>query len=556
GLYYKDTRYLGYLELLLNGMQLLSLGSSIRDDNALLTVDSTNPDIYFDQKLVLPKDVLHFVRTFFLWNGVIYQRIRIQNYSAQPVSGTVSIAFGSDFADLFEVRGLRRARRGSLRAKVEDDRHVTITYEGLDKKLRGTVLSFDPAPERLEPSVASYSATIDSGKTQWIYLSAECTQDSSTAGRILPFRKGLLGALRQQRAVTRNVTAVSTSNNIFNEVLCRSIADLRMLATNTGEGLYPYAGIPWYSTTFGRDGIITALQTLWCYPELAKGVLTRLAALQAKTSDPIADAEPGKILHEMRSGEMAELQEIPFGLYYGSVDSTPLFVVLAGAYAERTGEVDLLQKLWPNIEAALHWMDGPGDPDGDGFVEYHRRNDQGLVNQGWKDSQDSIFHADGTLAVGPIALCEVQAYVYAAKRSAAACARMLGKGEMAAALDRTADALAKRFEAAFWCPELGTYALALDGEKRQCRVRTSNAGHVLFSGIASNKHADDVARVLMQKHFFSGWGIRTLASTEVRYNPMSYHNGSIWPHDNSLIAAGLARYGHKESVARIFEAIF
>jgi glycogen debranching enzyme len=555
GLYYKDTRYLSHLELLLNGMQLLLLGSSIRDDNALLSANLTNPDIYFEKKLALPKDVLHFVRTLFLWKATAYQRIRIHNFGLQPVDCTISISFASDFADLFEIRGLRRARRGSMRIAVEGNHRVTMAYEGLDKRPRWMRIAFDPPPQLLAASAASYDLTIAPGETRWIYVTMECSDENGTS-RVIPFRQGLLRAFRQRRAKARTIAAVSTNNSILNEVLCRSIADLQMLVTETDEGAYPYAGIPWYSTTFGRDGLVTAIQMLWCYPDLAKGVLTRLAALQATTSDPRADAEPGKIVHEVRNGEMAELREVPFRLYYGSVDSTPLFVLLAGLYAQRTNDATLLRTLWPNIEAALGWIDGPGDIDGDGFVEYPRRSEQGLANQGWKDSQDAIFHEDGSLAHGPVALCEVQAYVYAAKRAAADCARQLGKLDAAEALDHSATTLATKFDDAFWCPDLGTYVVALDGDKRQCRVRTSNAGQVLFGGIASKERADDVVRDLMQKSFFSGWGIRTVATDASRYNPMSYHNGSIWPHDNSLIAAGFARYGHKAGVARIFESLF
>jgi glycogen debranching enzyme len=349
---------------------------------------------------------------------------------------------------------------------------------------------------------------------------------------------------------------VSTSNDIFNEVLRRSAADLNILITNTEHGPYPYAGIPWYSTTFGRDGIIAAMQVLWCYPELAKGVLMRLARLQATDVDAFADSEPGKILHEMRAGEMAALREVPFGLYYGSVDSTPLFVLLAGMYLERSGDITFIQTIWPNIKIALNWIDGAGDPDRDGFVEYQRQNENGLVNQGWKDSFDSVFHSDGTLAKGPIALCEVQGYVYAAKKFAARMAAQLGEDALAEILKADAATLADRFDAAFWCPELGTYALALDGEKRQCKVCTSNAGQVLMSGIASSQRADAVAQNLFTPSMYSGWGIRTLAGNERRYNPMSYHNGSVWPHDNSLIAFGLAQYGHRTSVGRLLESVF
>ncbi len=555
GIFFCDTRYLSHLEMLLNGQQPLLLGSNVRDDNSILTVDLTNPDIYLDQKLALPKDVLHVVRTLFLWSGAAYQRLRMQNHGDVPFEVRLSLAFGSDFADLFEVRGLRRKRRGTASAEMQGKAGVALNYQGLDGDRRRTVMLFNPAPEQLSSSVASYMFTLQPNECRSIYITVRCDHGAAI-DTPPPFRKSLRAAFDAHKDASRGAATVISSNQIFNEVLCRSMADLRMLTTDTPQGPYPYAGIPWYSTTFGRDGIITALQMLWCDSHIAKGVLRRLAAYQAMEFDPLADAEPGKILHEMRGGEMATLREVPFGLYYGSVDATPLFVMLAGLYTKHTGDIETLRELWPSIEAALGWIDGPGDPDRDGFVEYHRADETGLVNQGWKDSHDAIFHADGSIAQGPIALCEVQGYVYAAKRLAAHGARRLGKHALGDTLDAQAAQLAERFEAAFWCEDIGTYALALDGQKRPCRVRTSNAGQVLFSGIASPERAEAVVRDLMRPSFFSGWGIRTVAREEYRYNPMSYHNGSVWPHDNSLIAAGFARYGHKSAIDRIFKGLF
>jgi glycogen debranching enzyme len=540
--------------MLLSGRQPLLLGSVVRDDNSFLTVDLTNPDIYLNQKLVQPKDMLHVVRTLFILNGTVYQRLRLQNHGDRPFDVRLSFAFASDFADLFEVRGLRRKRRGTASAEV-GKAEVTLTYQGLDGNRRRTKILFDPMPERLSDSLAGYAFELQPNESRSIYVTVNC--DRGVEERIaVPFRKGLRAAFHERHAASRGIATITSSNHIFNEVMCRSMADLAMLTTNTPQGSYPYGGIPWYSTTFGRDGIITALQMLWCDSRIAKGVLRRLAAFQATTFDPLVDAEPGKVPHEMRGGEMAALGEIPFGLYYGSVDATPLFVMLAGLYAEHTGDTETLRELWPNVEAALRWIDGLGDPDRDGFVEYLRADEMGLVNQGWKDSQDAIFHADGSLAQGPIALCEVQGYVYAAKRLAARGAHRLGKQALGDALETQAKKLAERFESAFWCEDIGTYALALDGQKQPCRVRTSNAGQVLFSGIAAPERAEAVMRDLMGPSFFSGWGIRTVAREEPRYNPMSYHNGSVWPHDNSLIAAGFARYGHKSAVDRVFKGLF
>ena len=554
GLFNADTRYLARLELLLDDLQPLLLGTNLRDDNSALTVDLTNPDIYRDGRIILQKDMLHIVRTIFLWRGTAYQRIGIQNHGDRPASFDLTLLFDNDFADLFEVRGERRPHRGIGSGKLLGPADVALEYKGLDSRSRTTALHFDPRPTRLAVNAATYHLELAPRQVSSLFIAASCNKPATF--KPARFFRGLLAHRREMRRSTAGATSIETSNNIFNEVLCQSMADLNMLMTDTPQGRYPYAGIPWYSTTFGRDGIITALQMLWIDPRVARGVLRRLAFYQAKTVDRRADAEPGKILHEMRGGEMAALREVPFAQYYGSVDATPLFVLLAGLYAERTGDDETLAELWPSIEAALGWINGPGDPDRDGFVEYRRASEKGLANQGWKDSYDAIFHADGRLAEGYIALAEVQGYVFAAKQLAARCASRLGKSEMAQQLEAEAQQLAERFEEAFWCEELGTYALALDGAKEPCRVRTSNAGQLLFSGMVREDRARLVAADLMRSHFFAGWGIRTVARGEARYNPMSYHNGSIWPHDNALIALGFARYGLKHSVAHLFKALF
>ncbi|SFL36328.1 Glycogen debranching enzyme (alpha-1,6-glucosidase) [Bradyrhizobium sp. NFR13] len=554
GLFNADTRYLARLELALNDVQPLLLGSNLRDDNSSLTVDLTNPDIYRNGRLVLQKDMLHIVRTFFLWRGAAYQRIGLQNHGEHRASFDLTLTFDNDFADLFEVRGEKRKHRGIATSRLIGPSDVALEYTGLDGRPLSTMVHFDPRPTRLAANTATYHFELKPQQTTSLFVAASC--NAEVGHKPVPFFRGLLAHRREMRNFSKGAATVETSNDIFNEVLCQAMADLSILMTNTPQGRYPYAGIPWYSTTFGRDGLITALQLLWIDPRVARGVLKRLAAFQAKSVDPLADAEPGKILHEMRGGEMAALREVPFAQYYGSVDSTPLFVMLAGMYVERAGDDETLRELWPAVEAALAWIDGPGDPDKDGFVEYQRATEQGLQNQGWKDSYDAIFHADGKLAEGNIALAEVQGYVFAAKHLASRLALRMSLPDRARQLEAEAEQLAARFEDAFWCEELGTYALALDGEKMPCAVRASNAGQLLFTGIVREDRARMVAADLMRPHFFTGWGIRTIARGEARYNPMSYHDGSIWPHDNALITLGLARYGLKHSVEAVFKGLF
>ena len=556
GLFYKDTRFLSDFTLRLGGAEPLQLGSVLLDDNGAMVVDLTNADLHTAKGRVwLQRESVHLSRFKFLSESTSFERIRVRGYCpiGQPIS--IELKFDADFADLFEVRGTRRERRGTRSVeRVAEDR-LEYRYVGLDNVKRTTVMTFTPPPAELAEGKARWDVDLDGCGEQTIAVRICCLVDDELAieGSVADaFRM----AHKARREWTRQRAHIDSSNPQFDAVIARAWSDLDMLVTETPHGAYPYAGVPWYSTIFGRDGIITAMLLLWCAPYFAKGVLRTLADLQATEVDAASDAEPGKILHERRGGEMAALGEVPFRRYYGSVDSTPLFVMLAAQYYERTGDIETIRSIWPNIVAALGWIDTYGDMDGDGFVEYARQTDKGLSNQGWKDSSDSIFHRDGRLASAPIALCEVQGYVFAAKKGAAVLAARLGDSDLSKRLAEEAETLRIRFEEAFWIDEAGTYAIALDGDKQRCEVLASNAGHCLFAGIASPERAAKVAGLLVGKRFHSGWGVRTVAVGEPRYNPMSYHNGSIWPHDNGLIALGLARYGHKKAALSIFEGIF
>jgi glycogen debranching enzyme len=564
GLYDRDTRYLSRFRLRIAGGRPLLLSSVIKDDNAFLSVDLMNPDIARADGTIVQRGTVHLLRAMCLWEGSCHERLAIHNYGAEPVELALLLDFDADFADIFEVRGLARARRGRrLPAQVTRSR-TCLSYAGLDGRLRQMRLSIDPPPTRLEEGRAHFELRLEPRSETVYRLAIACeSRPLDAKPTVVPagrpevwYEEASSKATEVLAQARESEPVITTSNEQFNDWLNRSLADLHMMRTKTPSGPYPYAGVPWFSTAFGRDGIVTALQCLWAAPDVARGVLRYLASTQADSDSPEQDAQPGKILHEIRGGEMAGTGEVPFARYYGSVDATPLFVVLAGAYFERTGDLGLIRQIWPHIERALAWIDGYGDVDHDGFVEYSRRSARGLVQQGWKDSQDSVFHRDGTLADGPIALCEVQGYVFAAWGAAARLAQRLGDAARAQAFDAKAESLRTLFEERFWSDEIGSYALALDGRKRRCEVRASNAGQCLFTGIASRERAAQVAAGLLDAPSFSGWGVRTLAATEARYNPMSYHNGSVWPHDNSLIAAGFARYGLKSEALRLMTGLF
>jgi glycogen debranching enzyme len=550
GVYHEGTRFLSRLELLLSGKRPFLLSSGIDDDNLLFSVDLANPDMNFPEMMV-PRETIHIYRSKHLWKGVLYEYIRLKNFNSERIPFDLEVSFGADFVDIFEVRGQSRSSRGSLLPPQRHPDRLVLGYRGLDDILREMDIRFSLPPSELSESKCTYSGWLKGKQEMEITISFACMAPAISTTELVSHPQSAIRAREQLEEVRGRECEVKTSDKHFDAILHRSISDLRMMMTKTEEGFYPYAGVPWFSAPFGRDGIITALQTMWINPEIGRGVLDYLSRTQAIEVSLPRDAEPGKIIHEVRNGEMALLGEVPFHRYYGSVDSTPLYVMLASEYVRRTGDEEFLGRIWPHIVRALEWIDTYGDMDGDGFVEYARKTPKGLFNQGWKDSWDSVRHQDGTIAEGPIALCEVQGYVYAAKNGASELARLLGHTGLADRLLAESASLKKRFEKAFWMEEEGFYALALDGKKRPCRVISSNAGHCLFTGIADPEKARVVIDRLMADDLYSGWGIRTLSAKESFYNPMSYHNGSIWPHDNALIGWGIGSFGYSEPAERM-----
>jgi len=554
GLFTQGMRYLSWLRTRIDGQRPLLLSSKVTDDNSRIIIDLTNPDVGDHDKIILPRGTLHLLRSQYLWADAFFEKLTLSNFAQQPVEVTISLAFESDFADIFEVRGMERPQRGDdLEPEVHDD-HVILSYHGLDGVTRRTRIDCSPTPHSFSASELEFRAVLEPRARTSFYVTVRC--EPISAAKSTSYKENASRLAHSVEAYEHQYCRIDSSSKPLTQWVNRSYADIRMLLTQTKEGPYPYAGVPWFSTPFGRDGIITALELLWVNPDIARGVLLYLASTQAQEHDADRDAEPGKILHERRYDEMAAIGEVPFGKYYGSVDSTPLFIILAGEYYARTGDLGLIQTIWPNVERALEWIDHYGDADGDGFVEYQTKAEDGLRNQGWKDSHDAIFHADGALAASPIALCEVQGYVYDAKRHAADLARALARPDQAGILLKQCQELQNRFNQVFWQDDLGTYALALDGNKQPCAVRASNAGHCLFSGIADQERAGRICRMLMDRSMYCGWGVQTVACSEPRFNPMSYHNGSIWPHDNAMIAAGLVRYGFQKEALRVFNGWF
>ena len=560
GLYHLGTRHLHKLVLTLAHQPLSLLSSRVTLNNIQLIVDLMNDEAAGDLKEAtgdgvptVPKGTFHIRRSILLHRGVWHEQIDVTNYGLSEYDVPLVFELGGDFRDMFEVRGLARNRRGECRPVLHEEAGPIYEYTGLDGVVRGTRVSLDPPPQGAEAELLTLVFRIGPGETRRVGLTITCL--NGAVAEPLGFEQARRRARLDSNALSKGGAQIRCSSEMYAVWFARSRADLNMMCVSTEDGPFPYAGVPWFSAPFGRDALITALSTLWMAPGIARGVLANLARLQSTETNAAADAEPGKILHESRNGEMAALGEIPFARYYGSVDSTPLFVMLAGRYLHVTGDVPFVRRLLPNVQAALRWIDEYGDRNGDGFLEYHRQAADGLIQQGWKDSSDSVFHANGTAAISPISLCEVQGYVYAARQGAAEIFEVLGMHEAASHERQRAAELRARFDQSFWCDDIGTYALALDRDQRPCRVRTSNPGHCLLTDIALPERVPQICEHLMAPDMFTGWGIRTLSSLEKRYNPMSYHNGSVWPHDTAIAAAGLARYEHCDAALTIVNGL-
>jgi glycogen debranching enzyme len=545
GLYREDTRYLSASELRINGRLPILLNHAV-DRAYVATFQLVNPALSNPDGTPIPRQSLSIRRTRFVHDLALHERVGIQNCHTRTAEFELEYRFDADFLDIFAVRGYHPRATGKRLAHEVTETGLKFGYEGADGLLRRTEVVFDPVPE-LTPGVARLRLRLEPHQTFVLLVDTLtlCGDERPSPG--FEFDASLSDLERTYERWNSGCTGYRTDNEVLdNGLLWRSLEDLRILCDRMPTGLYPTAGTPWYAVPFGRDALITSFQTLALNPELAYGTLRYLALNQGTRIDPYREEEPGKILHESRFGELARLHEIPHTPYYGTVDATPLFLVLLVELLDWTGDVDLLSELMPNVFAALEWIDRYGDLDEDGLVEYTQRSTLGVRNQGWKDSWDSLTGADGEPAPLPAALVEVQGYVYHAKSGLARILRGLGQAQVADKLHREAEVLRQRFEELFWMPERGFYAQALDRDKRQVTSIASNAGHALWSGIADAARARAVASRLVAPDMFSGWGVRTLSADEPNFNPMSYHNGTIWPHDNSLIVAGMRRYGFRE----------
>ncbi len=554
GLYLQDTRFLKTFNMTLFGSNPVLL-SSTADRGFMSQIELTNADFMMPDGMVVPQETIN-IRRIRVINSRLFELVRIKNYNHFPVDISLEIEFDSDFADMFEVRGTRRTKFGTRLAPKVNENSILLAYLGLDDILRKTYIRLETPPAAIESTTATFRFHLEPRERSVVKFDIEPVLPTTTSPKGVSFNRAIGDMRKSYEQWFAGTTRIETDNELFTEVLRSSQRDLRMLATDTQFGFFLSAGVPWFVTPFGRDTIITCLQIMMLDTHPAVETSKVFTQLQGKTIDPWRDEEPGKIFHEIRRGELANIRAIPHTPYFGSADSTALYLIMISEIVKWTGDLKIVRRVTDAINQALEWLDNFGDGDGDGFIEYETKSRRGLVNQGWKDSGNSVVHADGRLAEAPIALAEVQAYAYFAKRRMSWLFSLLGDSGRAAELENQAKSLKKRFNEAFWMPEEGYYAMALDRDKNQVRTITSNPAHGLWARIINDSKAGQVAERLLMPDMFSGWGIRTMSKSSLNYNPMSYHNGSVWPHDNAIIIRGLKKYGFAEAANKISSGLF
>ncbi len=551
GMYHADTRHLSTYNFSLNGIAPVQLLSTAELGYAMEQV-MTNPRLATSEGRTVSRGSIE-IRRQRVAADVLEERLRVTNFNSFPVTLSLLYEFGADFADIFDVRGYERERSGTRHAPEISERGVRYSYAGIDGRERATKIEFETTPAFLDESSALFRVTLARRETATLRLRVLVNSQPSPPEAISRFET----VAEDYRHWTAGCTQIYTDNEFFNRVLTRSLHDVRMLWSENEAGEeYPAAGTPWFDALFGRDSCIVAMQMLAYRPDIARATLRLLAKWQGTRVDHSHDEEPGKILHELRFDELSRANELPYGPYYGSIDSTPLFLMLVAAYHDWTGDLALVKELLPSIRAALNWMDEYGDLAGNGYLAYEKRSAKGLVNQGWKDSGDAVVHVNGTLAQAPIALAEVQGYAYAARLRLAPLLERLGEPGLAAAARAAAERLVANFNRDFWMQDERFYAMALDGKRQHVASIATNPAHALWCGLIDAARADDVVSRLMENDMFSGWGLRTLTGGSTRFNPIGYHLGTVWPHDNSIAAMGFKMYGFEDELNEVATALF
>ncbi len=554
GLYTKDTRFLSKFDIKINGQDPILLSSSA-DENYEAEILLTNPHMEEDGKLILWRESVEIERKRLIYDGVLYETLNLKSYYPKPVDFEISVHVDADFTDMFIIRGFQYGEIGRRTGEEVTENSINYFYSGADDIERATRVQWDRDAKSVDRDGSiAFDFHLNHGDTETVTFSVT-PEINGKSGTVMNPEKALQLLKTSYKDWERDTTRVQTDHKPLQRLVDRGIMDLRVLLTDIGHGAFPVAGLPWFGVPFGRDSLIAALQMLAFNPEIAKGTLLTMASQQGTKVDPWRDEQPGKIMHEIRYGELASTNQVPFTPYYGTIDATPLFLVLLSEYTKWTGDLTLADQLQPNVEAALNWIDEYGDRDGDGFVEYHQESSKGIANQGWKDSGDSIVHRNGDYAETPIALSEVQGYVYQAKNGIAAIFEVQGKVEEANRLRNEAEKLKRLYDEKFWMEEQGFHAIALDKDKKQVGTLTTNPGHVLFAEMLDDHKASKVIEKLVSPRFFSGYGIRTMAEEEAGYNPMSYHDGSIWPHDNSMILLGMSKVNHQRDANTVISGL-